>query len=147
MDLCQNQKEFRRTVAPYLANMQKGEVLAIKGTTGCGKYTIVPELVHQQYPEDNIAVTQPRIIAATSLAQHLKAQGMPAGFITGDNHDVTKRTEIVYMTQAILTKKPGKKWALDIDQSTILICAQSKPVFPWQKNNIDKQIPSDIYFK
>ena len=48
--------------------ISKESAIIISGLTGCGKSTQVPQYLLDAYPEANIAVCEPRRLAATSLA-------------------------------------------------------------------------------
>lgn len=60
--------------------VEKNRVVVIKGATGSGKTTRVPQFLLDHYikqlrgAECNIAVTQPRRISATSLATRIAAE-------------------------------------------------------------------------
>ena len=49
------------------------QVMCIQGDTGCGKSSVVPLLLLHANPMANILVTQPRRIAAISLAKRVSA--------------------------------------------------------------------------
>ncbi|XP_023218184.1 putative ATP-dependent RNA helicase DHX30 isoform X2 [Centruroides sculpturatus] len=74
----------RRDALPILAKkeeilslIQDNQVIVLSGETGCGKTTQVPQYILEQYimsyrgADCNIVMTQPRRIAATSIAAHI----------------------------------------------------------------------------
>eukprot|EP00929_Paragymnodinium_shiwhaense_P047529 TRINITY_DN24105_c0_g1_i1.p1 TRINITY_DN24105_c0_g1~~TRINITY_DN24105_c0_g1_i1.p1 ORF type:complete len:1378 (-),score=333.07 TRINITY_DN24105_c0_g1_i1:7-4140(-) len=54
-----------------LAALQSSRVVLVAGETGCGKSTQVPQFLLDAAPEARMVVTQPRRIAAVSLAQRV----------------------------------------------------------------------------
>lgn len=69
-----------------LSNSEK--VLIIQGPTGCGKTTQVPQFILDHYKRNNkyckIAVTQPRKIAAITVARRVSQErGWPLGTVVG----------------------------------------------------------------
>ncbi len=62
--------------------------MIIKGVTGCGKTTQVPQFIFDSYAERkmhcNIVVTQPRRLAAVSVAKRVcQERGCPLGSLVG----------------------------------------------------------------
>lgn len=68
--------------------LQVTNVVIIHGATGCGKTTQVPQFILDEYRERqeycNIVVTQPRKLAAISVAKHVSEdRGWEMGSIIG----------------------------------------------------------------
>lgn len=68
--------------------ISSNSVIVIQGPTGCGKSTQVPQFIldhcQSQKKYCNIAVTQPRRIAATSVARRVSEErGWPVGTVVG----------------------------------------------------------------
>jgi len=68
--------------------VESNQVVVIEGSTGCGKSTQVPQYILDQHASRNlpcnIVVTQPRRIAATSIAKWVcKDRGWELGKIVG----------------------------------------------------------------
>jgi ATP-dependent RNA helicase TDRD9 len=93
--------------------MPSCNVLVIEGPTGCGKTTMVPQFIMDDYLDRNdqsfnIIVTQPRRIAAISVAQRVCSQrGTTLGGIIGyqigmDRTKVTDQTRICFVTTGVL---------------------------------------------
>lgn len=87
----------------------------IHGGTGCGKTTQVPQYILDQHIRENkycnIIVTQPRRIAATSIAKRVCSErswdlGGICGFQIGlDRSKVSEDTRITYVTTGVLLQK------------------------------------------
>lgn len=97
-----------------LMAVYRNPVVIIKGETGCGKSTQVPQMIlDDAYRRDaycNILVTQPRRIAATSLAQHVANMrecmlGTLVGFQVGLEKDVGDDTRLLYCTTGVALQK------------------------------------------
>lgn len=72
-------------ILKYIDNYQ---VVIVEGETGCGKSTQVPQFILDESVEKNkhcyIVVTQPRKIAATSLARRVcRERGWELGKLVG----------------------------------------------------------------
>ncbi|MEW8547366.1 MAG: helicase-related protein, partial [Candidatus Thiodiazotropha sp.] len=93
-----------------ILNIVKGSnVSVILGETGSGKSTqLVQYLLQAGFAEKGIiACTQPRKIAATSLARHVSGElaskvGQTVGYHVGMRSDKTKDTKILFMTDQVL---------------------------------------------
>lgn len=73
-----------------LQKLEKNNVLLIRGDTGCGKTTQVPQFILDSYVKSgnatdcNILVSQPRRISAVSLAERISFErGEPIGDVIG----------------------------------------------------------------
>ena len=114
-----HQRQTRRTKLPvfdyqhevYHA-IQSNRVTILQGDTGCGKSTQVPQFLLDS-PEGssmNIAVTQPRRISATSLAERVASErcertGMSVGYSVRMDTAASEHTQILYLTPGVLLKK------------------------------------------
>ena len=88
------------------------EVVVISGHTGCGKTTQVPQFVLDEHARKNkyvnIVVTQPRRIAAQSVARRVARErdwelGRLVGYKVGhDKNNTSKDTRLMYCTTGIL---------------------------------------------
>lgn len=96
--------------------IQNNRVSIITGHTGCGKTTQIPQFILDHYamnrPADrvNIVVTQPRRIAAASVARRVCDErgwevGKPVGYKIGmDREHSFPETRILYCTTGVLKK-------------------------------------------
>lgn len=89
-------------------------VIIIQGQTGCGKTTQVPQYILDQARDRheycNIAVTQPRKIAAISVARRVCEErgwtlGTVCGFKVGLKRSCNSDTILTYMTTGVLLQK------------------------------------------
>lgn len=92
-----------------LNTVKSSNVSVILGETGSGKSTqLVQYLLQAGFAENGIiACTQPRKIAATSLARHVSGElaskvGQTVGYHVGMRSDKTKDTKILFMTDQVL---------------------------------------------
>lgn len=89
--------------------VRSNQVVIVAGETGCGKTTQLPLMCLEARGEKQgkIAVTQPRRIAAISLAKHVAARMREApsgtvGYKVRFHQTVNSRSRIVFMTDGIL---------------------------------------------
>ncbi|XP_029981814.1 ATP-dependent RNA helicase TDRD9 [Sphaeramia orbicularis] len=94
--------------------IENNSVVIIRGATGSGKTTQVPQYILDHYNEKNapcnIVVTQPRKIGATSIARWVATQrkctlGSLVGYQVGLEKMATEHTRLIYMTTGVLLQK------------------------------------------
>uniref|UniRef100_A0A4W6FKY9 ATP-dependent RNA helicase TDRD9 n=1 Tax=Lates calcarifer TaxID=8187 RepID=A0A4W6FKY9_LATCA len=94
--------------------IENNSVVIIRGATGSGKTTQLPQYILDHYNEKNascnIVVTQPRKIGATSIARWVATQrrctlGSLVGYQVGLEKMVTEHTRLIYMTTGVLLQK------------------------------------------
>lgn len=97
-------------------SIRSNRVTIIEGSTGCGKTTQVPLYIHEDMlsrgeTRHNIVVTQPRRIAAVSVAKHVARLlntklGDEVGFQIGFSRQHSgPKTKILYCTIGVLLQK------------------------------------------
>ncbi|KAK9501254.1 hypothetical protein O3M35_011997 [Rhynocoris fuscipes] len=91
--------------------IEQNQVVIIKGQTGCGKTTQVPQYILDSCREDNvhcnIVVTQPRRIAAISVARRVcQERGWDLGTLVGYqvalDRQTSEDTRLLYCTAGVL---------------------------------------------
>lgn len=96
--------------------LKKNNILILVGETGSGKSTQVPQfLVHEKWCKGAIAVTQPRRVAAISLARRVADEmGSPlgssspaskVGYSVRFDNSVSPNTRIKYLTEGMLLQE------------------------------------------
>uniref|UniRef100_A0A8C2ZEN8 ATP-dependent RNA helicase TDRD9 n=1 Tax=Cyclopterus lumpus TaxID=8103 RepID=A0A8C2ZEN8_CYCLU len=94
--------------------IENNSVVIIRGATGSGKTTQVPQYILDHYNDKksscNIVVTQPRKIGASSIARWVAAQrkctlGSLVGYQVGLEKMATEHTRLIYMTTGVLLQK------------------------------------------
>jgi ATP-dependent RNA helicase DHX57 len=97
-----------------LTTIARSRVTVICGATGCGKSTQVPQYIYEYMQieniDGNIIVTQPRRVAATSLANRVAMErdekvGAVVGYQIRLDSKISKQTRITFMTIGILLRK------------------------------------------
>uniref|UniRef100_A0A1B6GC48 Probable ATP-dependent RNA helicase spindle-E n=1 Tax=Cuerna arida TaxID=1464854 RepID=A0A1B6GC48_9HEMI len=97
-----------------LSMIELNQVCIIKGPTGCGKSTQIPQFILDSHVERgshcNIIVTQPRRIAAIAIAQHICEErnwevGGIVGYQVGLDKTVSEDTRLLYCTTGVLLEK------------------------------------------
>jgi HrpA-like RNA helicase len=92
-----------------LAEIKTNSVTIIIGETGSGKTTQIPQYLSKTM-KGVIAVTQPRRVAAISLAQRVSQEmgtllGQECGYAVRFDNKTSKNTRIKYMTDGLLLKE------------------------------------------
>ncbi|XP_041669386.1 ATP-dependent RNA helicase TDRD9 [Cheilinus undulatus] len=94
--------------------IENNSVVIIRGATGSGKTTQLPQYILDHYSEKNapcnIVVTQPRKIGAMSIARWVATQrkctlGSLVGYQVGLEKMATEHTRLIYMTTGVLLQK------------------------------------------
>ncbi|XP_047202025.1 ATP-dependent RNA helicase TDRD9 isoform X2 [Girardinichthys multiradiatus] len=94
--------------------IESNSVVIIRGATGSGKTTQLPQFILDHYNEKNapcnIVVTQPRKIGATSIARWVAAQrkctlGSLVGYQVALEKMATEHTRLIYLTTGVLLQK------------------------------------------
>ncbi|XP_076442541.1 ATP-dependent RNA helicase TDRD9-like [Babylonia areolata] len=97
-----------------LYTIESNQVTIIQGSTGSGKTTQVPQYILDHYAEKeeycNIIVTQPRRIAAVSIAKRVCQErdwplGSVCGYQIGMDMKTSEDTRILYCTTGVLREK------------------------------------------
>lgn len=97
--------------------IESHQVVICQGSTGCGKTTQIPQFLLDYYigrskgSDCNVAVTQPRRVAAMSVAQRVSAErcepvGQSCGYMVRfDTAPPRNAASIMYMTVGVLLKR------------------------------------------
>lgn len=97
-----------------ISTIEANQVTIIQGATGSGKSTQVPQYILEHYASEkrhcNIVCTQPRRIAATSVAKFVsESRGWPVGTLVGYqihlDREVSEDTRLTFMTTGLLQEK------------------------------------------
>ncbi|KAL0112947.1 hypothetical protein PUN28_012296 [Cardiocondyla obscurior] len=94
--------------------IESNSIVIIRGSTGCGKTTQVPQFIldseFEKKQHCNIIVTQPRRIAALSIAKRISEErewpvGTLVGYEMGLVKSVSRDTRITYCTTGVLLNR------------------------------------------
>ena len=93
-----------------LNELKENRVIIISGNTGCGKSTQVPQFIYGINAENKILMTQPRRIAAVSIAKRLAEEmsenlGEKIGYHVSMNHSFGDKTKIFVKTTGIFLEE------------------------------------------
>ncbi|XP_077865739.1 ATP-dependent RNA helicase TDRD9-like [Saccoglossus kowalevskii] len=97
-----------------ISTIESNQVTVIQGSTGSGKTTQVPQYILDHYASENryvnIVVTQPRRIAAISIAKRVCAErgwqlGSLVGYQVALDRCITDDTRLTYLTTGVLLQK------------------------------------------
>uniref|UniRef100_K3WEU5 RNA helicase n=1 Tax=Globisporangium ultimum (strain ATCC 200006 / CBS 805.95 / DAOM BR144) TaxID=431595 RepID=K3WEU5_GLOUD len=136
---CRQQLPITSFKDQVLDALKKHNVILISGETGCGKSTQVPQflledtLLRQECGATcNIVCTQPRRLAAISLAERVSQElgEAPSSMGTGDSlcgyqirleNRMTKHTRLLFCTTGILLRKLQNPATLETEISHIIV--------------------------
>lgn len=93
-----------------LGALDQADVLVLSGETGSGKSTQLPQLLLSRHPDAVIAISQPRRVAATSVAARVAAErGEPLGDVVGYavrfDERCSQATQVRYATDGLLLRE------------------------------------------
>lgn len=99
--------EYRAEVVECVRNNENAVVI---GETGSGKTTRIPDFLLGAFPEAKIAITQPRRVAARSVARYVASRrgeqiGDEIGYQVRFEDQTTAGTRANFMTDGILLRK------------------------------------------
>ncbi|TRZ03643.1 hypothetical protein DNTS_008603 [Danionella cerebrum] len=150
-----NEVKKEEPETPLISLIENNSVIIIRGATGSGKTTQLPQFILDYYAERkkpcNLVVTQPRKIGATSIARWVACErkctlGSLVGYQVGLEKMATEHTKLIYVTTGVLLQKLVSAKTLTeythifIDEECILssfLCYRSKLGFA-------KNVPSDF---
>jgi len=105
LPILEHKKEIMEAIA-------KNDVVIVVGETGSGKTTQIPQMILETMEGDRnrIAITQPRVVAATSVARYVADEvgtelGDKVGFHVRFNDRTHEGTRLNFMTDGILLRK------------------------------------------
>lgn len=97
---------------PLLQLIDENQVVIVIGETGSGKTTQLPQFLYEKGYHNNglIAITQPRRVAAVSVARRVSEEmnvnlGSTVGFTIRFNDTTSEETQIKFMTDGILLRE------------------------------------------
>uniref|UniRef100_A0AAR2K2E3 ATP-dependent RNA helicase TDRD9 n=1 Tax=Pygocentrus nattereri TaxID=42514 RepID=A0AAR2K2E3_PYGNA len=102
------------TTPGLISLVENNSVVIIRGATGSGKTTQLPQFILDYYSEKsahcNLVVTQPRKIGASSIARWVARErkctlGSLVGYQVGLEKMATEHTRLIYMTTGVLLQK------------------------------------------
>ncbi|KAI1317645.1 DEAH-box ATP-dependent RNA helicase prp22 [Mortierella claussenii] len=90
--------------------IQKNDILVIIGETGSGKTTQLPRYVIEEFRSMRVGVTQPRRIAAISVARRVAEEydcrlGDTVGYTIRFDDTTSSKTRLKYMTDGVLLRE------------------------------------------
>ncbi|TRZ00335.1 hypothetical protein DNTS_015844 [Danionella cerebrum] len=114
-----NQRRMRAEIpagklCSLISLIENNSVIIIRGATGSGKTTQLPQFILDYYAERkkpfNLVVTQPRKIGATSIARWVACErkctlGSLVGYQVGLEKMATEHTKLIYVTTGVLLQK------------------------------------------
>ncbi len=104
---------IHRIASDLVTAMRRHQVIIVEGPTGCGKTTQIPQILIQSGvvpPDLIVGVTQPRRIAAVSVARRIAKErgvelGTEVGYAIRFDYQTSSRTRIKVMTDGILLQE------------------------------------------
>lgn len=106
LPILQSKEEFTR-------RLQEEKVLVVTAATGSGKTTQLPQYCAEAFDGGLVVCTQPRLVAATSIARRVAEEydgnsvGYSVGYVVGGGGKA-RGDKILFMTDAALVKESQK---------------------------------------
>ncbi|CAD8097611.1 unnamed protein product [Paramecium sonneborni] len=93
-----------------IKSIRENQVIIIAGETGCGKTTQIPQYIYENDSNLRIAVTQPRRVAAMTLAERCSLEkqtklGQLIGYNVRFDDCTSKDTQITFLTDGMLIRE------------------------------------------
>lgn len=93
-----------------VASVRASPVLVVVGETGSGKTTQLPQFLLDDLGRPNIACTQPRRVAALTVAQRVAVErrcvlGEEVGYTVRFDDKTSRQTRLKYMTDGMLLRE------------------------------------------
>ncbi|KAF9958536.1 DEAH-box ATP-dependent RNA helicase prp22 [Mortierella alpina] len=90
--------------------IKENDILVIIGETGSGKTTQLPRYIIEEFRDMRVGVTQPRRIAAVSVARRVAEEydcrlGDTVGYTIRFDDNTSSRTRLKYMTDGVLLRE------------------------------------------
>lgn len=93
-----------------LEMIARNAISIVQGETGSGKTTQLPLMLARKFPDASIAITQPRRVAAISLAKRVSKEygcklGEEVGYSVRFDAMKSLKTKILYLTDGMLLRE------------------------------------------
>lgn len=99
-----------------LSLTESHDVVCIRGDTGCGKSTLIPQFLLEKFR--TVVCTQPRRLAAISIAKYVRRTlGAEVGYKVRFEEDISDETRLVYVTDGILLRNNLRSDVLVVDEA------------------------------
>lgn len=102
-----------------LATLAEHRVMILVGETGSGKTTQIPQYIFESNAQEKVAITQPRRVAAISVAQRVAEEvgkgslGSTVGYCVRFDDSTSKETRLKFMTDGMLMREALLSPSLD----------------------------------
>ena len=101
---------IKRKKQEIIDQIEKNRVVIVSGNTGCGKSTQVPQYIYEQNKKGKILITQPRRIAAISIAKRLSYEmhtkfGDLIGYQVSMISNFSSNTKIIVKTTGVFLEE------------------------------------------
>ena len=101
---------IKRIKQEIIDQIEKNRVVIVSGNTGCGKSTQVPQYIYEQSKKGKILITQPRRIAAISIAKRLSYEmhtkfGDLIGYQVSMISNFSSNTKIIVKTTGVFLEE------------------------------------------
>jgi len=101
---------IKRKKQEIIEQIEKNRVVIVSGNTGCGKSTQVPQYIYEQNKKGKILITQPRRIAAISIAKRLSYEmhtkfGDLIGYQVSMISNFSSNTKIIVKTTGVFLEE------------------------------------------